>query len=122
MSHGPAPWTALEKYAKARESTVLRSDRMAAAKAMGTHLPVEWHVLMNMFGCCVRCGAAGFPLTKDHIISVADGGCDCIANLQPLCRACNSAAAVGVDYRDAAIPDWSKRLTNIMGRIFQWRG
>lgn len=121
MSHGPAQWTPLDKYAKSRATTVLRNERMAAAKAQGTHLPVEWQVLMNMFGHCVRCGATGYALTKDHIIPVAHGGCDCIANLQPLCRACNTAAPCGSDYRESAMPDWSARLADIMGRIFQWR-
>jgi 5-methylcytosine-specific restriction endonuclease McrA len=39
---------------------------------------------------CVHCGADE-DLTIDHIIPVAAGGTDDPANLQVLCRRCNSA-------------------------------
>lgn len=119
MVYGPAPWSTKEKYDKARATTVLRNERMAAAKEKGTHTPLEWQILMSMFNRCVWCGVTGVTLSKDHIIAVAYGGCDCIANLQPLCVSCNTAAVSGDDYRDNHLPDWSVRLVDIMGRIFR---
>lgn len=117
MSHGPAQWTDHDTYRERRAYTVLRAARLAEARKLGTHLPIEWLILSGMIRCCVVCGATGFPLTKDHIVEIADGGCDCIANIQPVCLPCNSRRP-RADLRPAVVPDWSARLANIMGRIF----
>jgi 5-methylcytosine-specific restriction endonuclease McrA len=59
------------------------------AKRKGTHTRKQWLALRDRIGCCVDCGSTG-SLTKDHIIPVSRGGCDCIQNIQPLCLQCNS--------------------------------
>ncbi|TAL43810.1 MAG: hypothetical protein EPN91_05495 [Salinibacterium sp.] len=63
---------------------------MAEARKLGTHTQAEWTELRDRIGMCVECGRDDVHLDKDHIISVAAGGCDCIHNLQPLCGPCNS--------------------------------
>lgn len=68
-----------------------RAFRIGKARDLGTHSKSEWTTLRDSIGKCVRCGRSDIPLTKDHIIPVARGGCDCIHNLQPLCTPCNSA-------------------------------
>lgn len=71
-------------------SKEIRSARIAIAKFKGTHTPEEWAEIVEQFnGCCARCGKPEF--TKDHIVPIYMGGCECIANLQPLCRNCNSS-------------------------------
>jgi len=61
------------------------------ARKRGRHTELEWAFLVQFCGNkCLACGVAGIPLTKDHIISVTDGGSDAILNLQPLCLKCNS--------------------------------
>lgn len=73
----------------------LRAERIAAARAKGTHTKTEWDLLVVSCGLrCVRCGvnfygAAG-PPTRDHIVPVYQGGSDGIENIQPLCQRCNS--------------------------------
>lgn len=68
-----------------------RSFRLEQARARGTHTPAEWVSLCSRIGCCVGCGRSDVPLTKDHIIPISRGGCDCVYNLQPLCAPCNSS-------------------------------
>jgi 5-methylcytosine-specific restriction endonuclease McrA len=67
-----------------------RRIRIARARRKGTHTPKEWNELRDRIGCCVCCGATGVRLSKDHIVAISVGGCDCIHNLQPLCDPCNS--------------------------------
>lgn len=92
----------------------LRSLRMAAARAKGTHCKSEWTAMVDVFGGCVRCGVdkeslyGGMP-SKDHIIPIFVGGCDCIANIQPLCRNCNSGKPDATDYRPIVRSDWAMR-------------
>lgn len=69
-----------------------RRARLAAARARGTHSAAEWLGLLVRYGArCVRCGAGGERLQRDHIIPVYQEGSDAIANIQPLCRRCNCA-------------------------------
>lgn len=75
-----------------------RSERLAAARTIGTHTDVEWAEMVAFFGCCVKCGDASGGIMKDHIVPLYQGGSDAIANLQPLCRRCNSGK--GADTTD----------------------
>jgi len=69
----------------------LRSERLAAARAIATHTAGEWEHLKAICGYhCVRCGADE-TLVKDHIKPIYQGGSDGIDNIQPLCRSCNSS-------------------------------
>jgi hypothetical protein len=72
----------------------------------GTHTEQEWLRLKRRYNyCCANpvCRKEETeqePLTKDHIIPVICGGTDIIANLQPLCRSCNSSKGTRIiDYR-----------------------
>lgn len=67
-----------------------RAYRVRRARRKGTHTRSEWIDLRDIIGCCALCGADG-PLEKDHIIPLSKGGCDCIQNIQPLCKRCNSS-------------------------------
>jgi 5-methylcytosine-specific restriction endonuclease McrA len=111
-------WTTREAYDTRQRYVETRAVRLAAARKMGTHTALEWNILSSMIGCCVKCGAADAVLAKDHIISLHAGGCDCIGNLQPLCKPCNSADPQE-DLRADYVPDWSSRLADIMGSIFR---
>jgi|SRR5580765_417109 len=67
-----------------------RAHRMKRAREKGTHTKVEWLELRDRIGRCAMCGDANAVLEEDHIISVSRGGCDCIQNIQSLCRSCNA--------------------------------
>lgn len=100
-----------------------RSQRLAEARAKGTHTVVEWSAMLLTFdNHCVKCGVAaadaiGGKLCKDHIKPIYQGGDDSIENIQPLCRSCNSGKGPdSTDLRDFAKPGWrdelAKRVTS----------
>lgn len=117
-------YTDHRKQRETRERAArLRSERIAAARAKGTHTKAEWTALVDVLGGCVRCGAGlddllGAPC-KDHIVPVYQGGCDCIANIQPMCRQCNSSKGPDdTDHRPSIRPDWSTLLADRLS--FGW--
>ncbi|MEO8630955.1 MAG: HNH endonuclease [Betaproteobacteria bacterium] len=63
--------------------------------------PSEWQALRTWFGnVCLCCGTSG-KIGADHVVPVSKGGSNAIANLQPLCKPCNSAKGNKIiDYRD----------------------
>lgn len=72
----------------------IRSIRIRAARAKGTHTDDEWQGLCAKLSYrCVMCGASGedVALHKDHAKPIYQGGSDGIENLQPLCQPCNLA-------------------------------
>ena len=59
----------------------------------GTHTKKQWEFLKGAYKYqCQRClrKEPEIKLTKDHIISIKNGGSNDIGNIQPLCRSCNS--------------------------------
>lgn len=92
-----------EKWAKKRAARTLRAERLAAARAKGTHSAKQWDRIVAKYdGRCVRCGYRGpdgWRPTKDHIRAISDGGSDAARNLQPLCRECNTANKSRMNWR-----------------------
>ncbi len=74
-----------------RKHEKVRRDRIR--KNGGTHTKAQWESLKDAYNYrCPMCSRIEpeISLTKDHIISLRNGGSDDIANIQPLCRSCNS--------------------------------
>lgn len=104
-----------EKGASARwrsTDTRTRAERMADAKARGTHTEAEWLEMLAAYGFrCLKCGCTpeGRPC-RDHVVPISIGGDDSIRNLQPMCRECNTAKGHDTtDYRlghRATRPEW----------------
>ena len=79
---------------RSRANSKIRSIRLAAARAKGTHTEAQWISFVSAFGCrCVICGESmqSNEIQKDHIIPIYQGGSDGIENLQPLCGPCNAS-------------------------------
>lgn len=59
----------------------------------GNHSKQQWEFLKGAYNYQCRICLRKEPeikLTKDHIISIKNGGNNDIGNIQPLCRSCNS--------------------------------
>lgn len=83
-------WSPLERK---RIHSRIRAQRLAEARARGTHTEDQWLAILDKYDYrCVRCGCRpiGRPC-KDHITPIYQGGSDALENLQPLCRECNTA-------------------------------
>lgn len=79
----------------------IRALRIKRAKLKGNHTKEQWEALKEEFDQrCVKCGAAGLHLDKDHIIPVYQGGSDGLDNIQPLCAWCNAG-------KSAETNDWA---------------
>lgn len=78
-----------------------RAKRKAAP---GSYTAAEWRALCRCFGYrCVCCGVRN-RLAADHVVPLARGGTNDIANIQPLCKSCNSRKhAKTEDYRDPVV-------------------
>ena len=79
---------------RSRANARIRSIRLAAARAKGSHTADEWNDLcQRMNWRCAMCGVYGSSvvLQKDHVTPIYQGGSDAIDNLQPLCLPCNTA-------------------------------
>ena len=105
-------------YEKRREYAARRSERKARAKAQGTHTDIEWKALVAVCEfACQRCGERTY-LTRDHIVPLYQGGCDCIANIQPLCFRCN--AGKGSETIDLRPRHWSERVIAMIENLPLW--
>lgn len=92
--------SASRKWGSDPDNTQKRSERLSAARQIGTHTKLEWSDMLLFFdNTCVKCGSKEL-IVKDHITPLYQGGSDHISNLQPLCRTCNSAkGSENIDYR-----------------------
>jgi hypothetical protein len=68
-------------------------ERRLQLRGKSHHTEAEWRSLLAAYPVCARCHRlwidAGEP-TRDHMLSVVQGGDDSIENMQPLCLSCNS--------------------------------
>jgi len=72
--------------------------------ASGNYTRQEWIDLCSKCGNrCICCGLE-VKLTVDHIIPLSRGGSNCIDNIQPLCKNCNSS-------KNNKIIDYRKKFT-----------
>lgn len=57
---------------------------------------------------CLKCSSKK-RIEFDHITPLSLGGCNCIGNLQPLCRKCNAAKGNRyiADYRPQEVIEWA---------------
>lgn len=105
-------WPTYDDYKRRERYARQRSERLAVSRSKGTHTKDQWLALQSVFQECVICRVRqsdcnGNTLSKDHIIPIYQGGCDCIGNIQPLCRGCNSRKGPDSrDFRFSIIDDW----------------
>jgi 5-methylcytosine-specific restriction endonuclease McrA len=64
--------------------------RVREADASGSHSTAEWLLKLDEFGHkCAYCGEAGHDFHRDHLVPLAAGGSNDIANIVPACAPCN---------------------------------
>lgn len=77
-----------------RHDIALKAGRIRAARialAEGEYTEDQWIALLEFCGGrCLRCGTRE-NISRDHVVPIANGGSNSIANLQPLCCSCNSS-------------------------------
>jgi hypothetical protein len=55
------------------------------------HTQIEWGIKQREYNYkCAYCGRENIKLTKDHVVSIYNGGSDNIDNIVPACQNCNS--------------------------------
>ncbi len=88
MTENLRSWRRLNR-AKTVQQTLLRRYRLK--NIPGSHTLEEWEQLKAQYGFkCAECKEIK-PLTRDHKIPVSKpGATNDIANIQPMCRPCNS--------------------------------
>jgi len=69
----------------------------------------EWQFwdLLRLYPCCPCCGKAWArvgTIARDHIVPVSRGGPNALANIQPLCQACNLWKSDHTIYFDRHFP------------------
>lgn len=69
--------------------------------------PGTWDAIKARYGNrCLACGRTDRPLTVDHVIPLVRGGTHTAANIQPLCKPCNSQKNTkSTDYRVGFVVD-----------------
>lgn len=74
-----------------RDRKQVRRERLLSKK--GIHSTAEWEAKKKEYDfTCPSCNKKepDIKLTRDHIISLSNGGSDDIGNIQPLCNPCNA--------------------------------
>jgi 5-methylcytosine-specific restriction endonuclease McrA len=101
--------TNMRKWARANPDKIKARDHARRIFKMGqpnSFTAAEWKALKERYKhTCLRCGRREpeIKLTADHIVPISRGGAGTIDNIQPLCRACNTAKHDNtIDYR----PNW----------------
>jgi 5-methylcytosine-specific restriction endonuclease McrA len=94
-------------YIAANPDKTRAKEHLRRARKMGNggrYTFVEWRAMCAWFGnVCLRCGGSS-KLSIDHVVPLAKGGANTIANLQPLCKLCNSIKHTKIiDYRDPVL-------------------
>lgn len=87
-------------------------------KADGDFTAEQWHALVSHYcpsGRCLCCGERR-PLHADHVVPLSKGGTNYIANIQPICRSCNSSKCNrnSADYR----PDRGRFARRLLSESF----
>lgn len=81
-------------YRLNRESFYSRGRKRRALKEKNHAVPYSQTELQRHFegfgNRCAYCGSRG-KLEVDHFIAIANGGPDCLGNIVPSCRRCNSS-------------------------------
>lgn len=76
--------------------------RRVKERSRGNYTTAQWNDLIQMTGRrCLCCGESEVKLTRDHVVPIARGGDNTIANIQPLCFRCNRRKGLQIiDYRE----------------------
>lgn len=96
-----------------RHKHYCKLNRYKRRGAEGKHTQKEWEKCVKYFNnSCAYCGATE-KLSKDHVIPISKGGHNCISNIVPACRTCNSSK------QDRDLQEFS--VKEKVQKIIEWR-
>ena len=105
-----------QRSARARE-------RRASYDTKGKVAEAEFWQLLRLYPCCPCCGTSWSrtegAIARDHIIPLSRGGPNELANLQPLCQACNLAKSDRLIYFSRAMPGRPAPLPPTLWPLFR---
>lgn len=102
--HLLSEWQCNERFCqRARRDSGAQIRWVREFTAQGSHTRRQFRELCEKYGSvCLRWGERG-PLVADHVVPLAKGGTDDIANIQPLCKICHGIKGMHTtDYRKAS--------------------
>lgn len=98
--HNPEQTLAIRaRYRQRRRAEIRMSDQARRSGGSNALTVAQWDEIVAFYGNrCLACGAIE-KITMDHIVPVSLGGKTEAANVQPLCRHCNSKKSTKIiDY------------------------
>ena len=76
---------------RSRRARAARRRRRRMAAVAHDLDAAQWSALLEAWGGCAYCGAAGQPLERDCVLAISRGGRYTLANVVPACPACNAS-------------------------------
>lgn len=79
-----------------------RRRKLKLRNTPGNHTQKEWEAVKERWKMCLCCKKEEpeIKLTRDHVVSLLNGGSDDIYNIQPLCLKCNIKKSwLNIDFR-----------------------
>lgn len=104
-----SPKAATDKQGAPRDRWRKRQEQLAAARAIATHTPAEWHaIVVAAAGRCEYCGerTPGRQRVMEHRVPLSRGGSDGADNLAYSCGRCNRSKH---NMTDVEFMEWRAR-------------
>ena len=76
---------------RTRKARIARRRARRVAAADNDLDADQWVALVEAWGGCAYCGAAGAALQRDCVLPISRGGRYTVTNVVPACRSCNAS-------------------------------
>lgn len=76
---------------RSRKAKAARRRKRRMARVEHDLTGEQWAALVEAWGGCAYCGAAGGALQRDCVLALSRGGRYTLENIVPACRSCNTS-------------------------------